>query len=590
MLEIYVNSTAAYGILPGEVGLLDAIEIAKTETSDVRISFDPAITQISSPGPIPILGDMTGNRIVIDGDTDGDGTADVTVTAMNGAAFALGTTGSTDGNLTLANLRLDGEMNWLYAENFNVTLRNVSLEGALSDAGISISGGSLTVEGVIVEEGASVAGPSLIRDMDGSTITFVEPIVLRDDPFDPAIGTVSIVQSGDDADAVIASVIGLAVGRPDVSEGTSVVYTITRDGLLETTQSFGYTLAGLDPADLDAATATAGTITFNPGEAVKTLTFLVVEDDLAEGAETASLTLETLAGGLSTPTVSGLPTQVVFRDGPVQFVVAESAGAIDDTGTVDPGTDGTAPDEPDTTAIEPTALADTLRGTLKGDRIDALGGDDELWGFAGGDVLIGNMGNDRLYGGADADELFGGAGKDVLAGQGGADQLFGEAGGDRLSGGGQGDRLFGGGGRDILSGGGGSDVLLGQGGADRLSGNAGRDRLQGGAKGDQLFGQGGRDRLQGDGGRDRLDGGSGTDVLIGGGGRDTFVFNAKSGKDLIRDFRDGVDRIDVSAFDKGFGALKIRQFGSDTMVEIGRVDIQLLNVDADDIGRSDFIF
>ena len=562
MLEILVNTTLAYGILPGEVGLLDAIEIAKTETSDVRITFDPAITQISSPTPIPILGDMNGNQIIIDGDTDGDGIADVTVMTMTGAAFAVGSTGSTAGNFTLANLRLDGEMNWLYAENFDVTLRNVSLEGALSDTGIAISGGSLTVEGVVVEEGASVTGPSLIRDTNSSTITFVEPIVLRDDPFDPTAGTVSIVQSGDDAAAVIASVIGLTVDQPDVSEGASVVYTITRDGLLETTQSFGYTLTGIDPADLDGATDLVGTVTFNPGEAVATLTFLVVEDGLAEGAETASLTLETLAGGLSTPTVSGLPTQVIFRDGPVQFVVAESAGTIDDTGTVDPGTDDTVPGGDDTAAASPTPFADALRGTLRSDRIDAMGGDDELWGFAGSDILIGNMGNDRIYGGADTDELFGGAGQDVLAGQAGADQLFGEAGGDRLSGGGQGDRLYGGGGRDVLSGGGGGDLLLGQGGADRLSGNAGRDRL---------------------------DGGAGTDVLIGGGGRDTFVFNARSGKDLIRDFRDGVDRIDVSAFDKGFSALKISQFGSDTMVEIGRVDIQLLNTDADDIGRSDFI-
>ena len=562
MLEILVNTTAAYGILPGEVGLLDAIEIAKTETSDVRITFDPAITQISSPTPIPILGDMNGNQIIIDGDTDGDGIADVTVMAITGAAFAVGSTGSTAGNLTLANLRLDGEMNWLDAENFDVTLRNVSLEGALSDTGIAISGGSLTVEGVVVEEGASVTGPSLIRDTNSSTITFVEPIVLRDDPFDPTAGTVSIVQSGDDAAAVIASVIGLTVDQPDVSEGASVVYTITRDGLLETTQSFGYTLTGIDPADLDGATDLVGTVTFNPGEAVATLTFLVVEDGLAEGAETASLTLETLTGGLSTPTVSGLPTQVIFQDGPVQFVVAESAGAIDDTGTVDPGTDDTVPGGDDTAAASPTPFADALRGTLRSDRIDAMGGDDELWGFAGSDILIGNMGNDRIYGGADTDELFGGAGQDVLEGQAGADQLFGEAGGDRLSGGGQGDRLYGGGGRDVLSGGGGGDLLLGQGGADRLSGN---------------------------GGRDRLDGGAGTDVLIGGGGRDTFVFNARSGKDLIRDFRDGVDRIDVSAFDKGFGALKISQFGSDTMVEIGRVDIQLLNTDADDIGRSDFI-
>lgn len=152
--------------------------------------------------------------------------------------------------------------------------------------------------------------------------------------------------------------------------------------------------------------------------------------------------------------------------------------------------------------------------------VDALAGDDQIFGGAGKDRLKGGLGDDRLFGGARTDSLFGGAGSDNLYGGDGADFLVGGRGADSV---------FGGKGFDVLNGGAGADDLFGAGQNDRLFGNKGEDSLVGGR------------------GRDRLEGGLGNDHLTGGSGRDSFVFSYfgnpehEPETDLISDFEPGED-------------------------------------------------
>ena len=86
--------------------------------------------------------------------------------------------------------------------------------------------------------------------------------------------------------------------------------------------------------------------------------------------------------------------------------------------------------------------------------------------------------------------------------------------------------------------------LSGAAGADALRGGNGRDRLEGG-RGDDLL-LGGR-------GGDLLIGGVGADRLAGGPGGDTFRFaemdSAPGGRDVVRDFASGLDRIDLARID-----------------------------------------
>lgn len=170
-----------------------------------------------------------------------------------------------------------------------------------------------------------------------------------------------------------------------------------------------------------------------------------------------------------------------------------------------------------------------------GGRALALSGSATLTGGITDATLLG-VANLALTGNAADNTLTGNAGRNLLQGGDGADLLFGAAGADRLEGG-RGD--------DVLRGGQGRDVAW-----DSLE-QAGMATTNA----DTLLGGDGDDRLHGQSGRDWLDGGAGDDRLTGGGGRDTFVFTA--GHDLILDFSDNVDTIELDVAALGLGTTSV---------------------------------
>jgi Ca2+-binding RTX toxin-like protein len=99
------------------------------------------------------------------------------------------------------------------------------------------------------------------------------------------------------------------------------------------------------------------------------------------------------------------------------------------------------------------------------------------------------------------------------------------------------------------------DVISGLGRDDTIHGLGGNDIVKGGGGNDALYGDGGSDRLIGGAGDDVLTGGAGRDVMVGGTGADHFVIDALSdsvvggGRDLIKDFAAGVDKINLAAID-----------------------------------------
>lgn len=144
-----------------------------------------------------------------------------------------------------------------------------------------------------------------------------------------------------------------------------------------------------------------------------------------------------------------------------------------------------------------------------------------------------------VLGGAGADTLIGGALADDLSGQNGNDMLRGRGGDDLLKGGFDNDTLRGGAGDDTLEGGNDNDILRG---------GSGNDALDGGHQADDLHGGQGDDTVDGGNGADVIRGGQGDDMLIGGQGADVFVLTRRSDDDVIADFKDGVDLIDISGF------------------------------------------
>lgn len=214
--------------------------------------------------------------------------------------------------------------------------------------------------------------------------------------------------------------------------------------------------------------------------------------------------------------------------------------------------------------------------TMTGDR-----GNDLMFGMRGGDRLTGMGGNDMIDGGKGNDFVRGNAGADMLRGGGGKDKIKGGDGADVMDGGRGRDKLLGGRGDDVIDGGGGRDKIKGGGGADVIDGGHWRDMLRGGV---------GADEIDGGVGADVIDGGRGRDTLLGGRGADLFVFFKGSGKDVIGDFQQGKDRIQIVTGADSFEDLSIRQRGDDVQISFAKVAVTVRDALTTDFGSEDFLF
>lgn len=186
--------------------------------------------------------------------------------------------------------------------------------------------------------------------------------------------------------------------------------------------------------------------------------------------------------------------------------------------------------------------ANTLKGSWGMDRLNGLGGNDTLLGRDGEDTLLGGGGRDTLRGGDDV---------------------------DTLKGGNQNDKLFGGNGADDLAGNGGADLLKGEAGSDVLVGGSGADRLVGG---------------------------KGKDTLTGGKGKDVLVFAKQDGVDLVTDYQDGKDKIDLKAFNfknKAKALSHFREWGGNhdnkVIFEHKGTKIKIKGADLGDIDAGDIL-
>ena len=133
---------------------------------------------------------------------------------------------------------------------------------------------------------------------------------------------------------------------------------------------------------------------------------------------------------------------------------------------------------------------------------------------------------------------------------------------------------------------------------DKINGGAVNDTSSGGDGDDIIHGGNGDDKITGGDGNDKLDGGYGNDKLDGGYGNDQFIFNNGDDSDIILDFEDGKDKIDLSNYTKSDGSkiafndLSITKSGGDTKItglDAGD-EILVRNISDTNITADDFMF
>lgn len=140
----------------------------------------------------------------------------------------------------------------------------------------------------------------------------------------------------------------------------------------------------------------------------------------------------------------------------------------------------------------------------------------------------------------------------------------------------------------------GNDTMYGFDGSDTLIGDAGADKLMGGNGNDKLLGGADNDTLRGEAGSDILTGGTGADRLYGGvdSVRDVFDFNLVTesnslGRDLIYDFKSGVDRIDLAGIDAHAGTATNDAFLGFTGTTPTAFSVWIVKADLDHDGAID---
>jgi Ca2+-binding RTX toxin-like protein len=241
--------------------------------------------------------------------------------------------------------------------------------------------------------------------------------------------------------------------------------------------------------------------------------------------------------------------------------------------------------------FNPNAVIENAVGGSGSDTIYGNDANNVLNGGAGNDTLIGGLGNDTLYGGSGEDTMDGGAGDDTYYVDNPNDKVveMADSGHDTvistidytLPANVENLTLAN---YDPFA-----DGLI-------LGGIAGKGNdLDNTITVDEIFPVGSRPfgfQLFGYGGFDTLDGGTGDDTLTGGGGRNTFTFEDGWDHDVITDFREGLDFLDMTNVTGLYSLSQLTlvdtQFG--VGIEFGTNSVLLEGINADTLVAADFIF
>ena len=80
-------------------------------------------------------------------------------------------------------------------------------------------------------------------------------------------------------------------------------------------------------------------------------------------------------------------------------------------------------------------------------------------------------------------------------------------------------------------------------------------------------------------------------MLIGGAGPDIFVFRRGGGSDTVRDFQDGIDRLDLTGLARSFAAVLAHadDVGGNVQLHFGATHVTILGFAKADLGTAEVI-
>jgi uncharacterized repeat protein (TIGR01451 family) len=263
----------------------------------------------------------------------------------------------------------------------------------------------------------------------------------------PAIDNNEIIQLTLDKPLNLATpVLSVAATTPTATETDTKpgVVTVTRVANTSTAQTFSYTLGGTATNGVDYTSLT-GTATINAGQTSVDIAVTPVDDKLAEGNETATLTLGTGAGYVTNPS-NAVATVTIIDNEPIPVGTSGNDNLVAIPGAKFDGQSnivfsGAGNDRVDL-AISSTASNNRINLGTGADTI-FVSQNDRVFGGAGNDTFdaTDGRGGNRMSGGAGDDLFFLGKGDRALGGD-GNDKFYVQTGGDNLIAGGAGNDQF----------------------------------------------------------------------------------------------------------------------------------------------------
>ncbi|MBE9175137.1 DUF4114 domain-containing protein, partial [Synechocystis salina LEGE 06155] len=124
------------------------------------------------------------------------------------------------------------------------------------------------------------------------------------------------------------------------TEGGQIIFTVTRTGDAQATQTVDYATAigAGDTASPNDFTGANGTLTFTQGETTKTFVVQTTTDNIFEGDETFSVSLSNATGGATISSANGSATGTITDNGTIPVAsISESPRTVAEDGTTNMG-------------------------------------------------------------------------------------------------------------------------------------------------------------------------------------------------------------------------------------------------------------